>query len=211
MNRQIFITLLDGELAIMQFIHEFGFCEIHHIMKRFCLRRTFSYEQMRILIRFGLIIYKVVVPHFPGVYFLTAKSVRLINTDLPLMTYVPIYYYGHHMAVLSVYLKIREKYPNATWMSERRLIKQKYDDMAGNKEHLPDGLLVLPDSKRIPIEVELNLKSRERLNTILSDYSVDKNVHEVWYFCTPEIKCVLQELIVKLPKIKLYLLDEEVI
>jgi hypothetical protein len=153
----------------------------------------------------------MVLPDLPGVYFLTIKAVKLINTDLPLITYVPTNNYSHYMEVLRVYLKVREKYPDGTWISERRLIRQKHEDMAGNKEHLPDGILILPDEKRIAIEVELSLKARERLLNILTDYLVDKAIHEVWYFCSPKVLPVLREIAVNynLSKIKIHLLDKE--
>jgi len=162
-------------------------------MQRFNLGRSNAYAQMKMLARFGIIKHVMVLPDLPGVYFLTAKAVRLIDTDLPLITYVPINHYSHYIEVLRVYLTVRESHPDSTWITERRLIRQKYDDMAGSKDHLPDGILILPDEKRIAIEVELSLKGRDRLLNILTDYVVDKAIHEVWYFCSPKVLLVLRE------------------
>lgn len=201
--------LSERELTIIQFIHEFGYCDVRHIMQRFSLGRSNAYAQMKILTRFGMVKHVMVLPDLPGVYFLTVKAVRLINTDLPLITYVPINHYSHCIEVLRVYLKIREKHPDATWITERRLIRQKYDDMAGNKEHLPDGVLIMSDEKRIAIEVELTLKARDRLLNILTDYEVDKTIHEVWYFCSPRVLPSLREIAANLSKIKTFLLVEE--
>ena len=211
MKQKIVIShlLTEQELAIIQFIHEFGFCDIHHIMRRFNIKRTVCYEKMRSLMRFGLLNFKVVLPHFPGVYFLTIKAVRLINADLSLLTYVPLNNYSHYMEVLKVYLKLHDKYPDSTWKTERRLIKQKHEDMVGNKEHIPDGILILSDGKHIAIEVELSLKSRERLLGILTDYVVDRSVYEVWYFCLPQVFTVVNSMAVTLPKIKTFFLNEK--
>ena len=202
-------SLSERELSIIQFIHEFGFCEVGHIMQRFSIGRSNAYAQMKMLTRFGMVKHMMVLPDLPGVYFLMAKAVRLINSDLLLITYVPIHYYSHYMKVLHVYLKVHEKHPDATWITERRLIRQKQDDMPGNKEHLPDGILILPDEKRIAIEVELSVKARDRLLNILTDYEVDKTIHEVWYFCSPKVLPVLRETAASLSKIKTFLLIEE--
>ncbi|HZW61279.1 MAG TPA: hypothetical protein VFF04_03570 [Candidatus Babeliales bacterium] len=211
MTKQIISTnlLSKRELAVIQFIHDFGFCEISHVMKRFGLGRSNAYGQMKILNRVGMVNHSVVLPNFPGVYFLTAKAVKLLNSDLPIITYIPTNNYTHHMEVLNVYLKVREKYPDCTWITERQLIREKYDDLRGNKEHLPDGKLVLPDGKCIAIEVELSLKARERLLNILTDYVVDKAIYEAWYFCSPKIISVVSEIATNFKKIKTYVLNEE--
>lgn len=199
----------EREVAIMQFIHEFGYCDVRHIMKKFQLGRSSAYAYMKMLVRFGMVKYVMVLPNCPGVYFLTVKAVRLINSDLPLLTYVPIHHYFHFIEVLRVYLATLTKHPDGTWITERRLIREKCEDMAGNKEHLPDGILILPDEKRIAIEVELTAKGRDRLLTILTDYVVDKAIHEVWYFCSKKVWSLVTELSINLPKIKIYLIDEE--
>lgn len=213
MTKQIITTnaLSKHELEMVKFIHEFGFCEIRHIMKRFSKRRTTSYEQMKILIRLGMINYRLVLPNHPGVYSLTSKAVRFLDTDLPTMTFIPTNYYFHYMEVLNIYLKIHERLPESVWITERRLIRQKYENLRGNKEHLPDGVLVLPNERRIAIEVELTLKTRKRLLDILTDYVVDKDIHEVWYFCSPTLIHVIREMAATFTKIKTYLIDEELV
>jgi hypothetical protein len=194
---------------MLGFIHEFGFCEIQHIMQRFNMKRTSSYEQMKLLIRFGMVENKKVLPDFPSVYLLTTKAGRYIGSDLPIMPYVPIHHYTHYRDVLKVYLQLREKFPEYAWTTERRLLRQKLENSTNHKEHLPDGMLVLPDEKRIAIEVERSAKGKERLLTILTDYQMDNAIHEVWYFCLPPILTLLKETARRLSKIKIHLLDEE--
>lgn len=204
-------VLSELELETLHFIHDFGFCEIHHVKQRFNLGRSASYERMKILKRFGLVNHAMILHNRPGVFYLTPQAVRTIHADLPAITQIPRHNYFHHMEIINTYLNIRKVYPDITWITERKLIRESKEGMVGTKTHLPDGVFILADGKRISVEVELNLKSRERLLTILTDYLVDKDVHEVWYFCTPKIKSVLQAMIVKLPKIKLYLLNENIL
>jgi hypothetical protein len=67
----------------------------------------------------------------------------------------------HVAAVNEVRLHVHERSPEAEWICERRLARERE---AG--EHLPDAL-VLRDGQRIAIEVELTVKSRKRTTQIL--------------------------------------------
>ncbi len=201
------IQLSEREMSILKFINEFGFCEVSHIMQRFNLGRSTCYEQMKVLRRFEMLNHAEVLPNYPGVYYLTVKAARLLDTDLPYFSQVPRNAYVHHMAVLRTYLKVKTEYPACEWITERRLIRQKYEDMPGSKEHLPDGIVILTDGSWIAIEVELTMKARQRLITILSDYAVDKSFSEVWYFCSPHIMAAITEAALSFPKIKTYLVE----
>src|SRR5207244_2520048 len=58
------------------------------------------------------------------------------------------------------------------------------------RTHLPDGVLVCP--QRTAIEVELNLKSRARLDEIVRD--LGETYDEVWYFAAPRLVPTLEEI-----------------
>ena len=45
--------LSEIEIEILQFVNEFGFCEIKQIIKRFCMKRSAAYLNMQVLIRLG--------------------------------------------------------------------------------------------------------------------------------------------------------------
>lgn len=202
-------ALTTRELEIMQFIHEFGFCEINQIMLRFKMKRTMTFEQMRMLVRLEMINHAKVLPNQPRVYFLSAKAVKLLNTDLPTLTFVPLINFTHHMEVVRVFLKVHDRFPDSFWISERRLIREKYNNLRGSKEHVSDGILMMPDGRRIVIEVELSLKAHDRLLNIITDYVVDSAIHEVWYFCAPKIIPALSEISRDFEKVKIFSLHEE--
>jgi hypothetical protein len=80
-----------------------------------------------------------------------------------------------------------QTYPSAEWLSERFVRRQKSIYAVGRKiKHLCDGILVLPDDKQIAIEVELTMKTKERLNEIIRSYALHDRLKEVWYYCSPE-------------------------
>lgn len=200
--------LTDGEMRILRFINDFGFCENQHIMKRFSLKRSACYLQMHLLIRLGLIVHVFKVPNRPGIYFLTQRGVQFSNHDLSPMPNIPMNTYFHHLSVINLYLKLRESEPNMDWITERRLLRDQYNGMAEKIKHLPDGVLVFPDDSRIAIEVEISLKGRDRLDDILTNYAVQSVFKEVWYFCSKQIISVVRKAAVGLNKIKIHQLDE---
>lgn len=74
-------------------------------------------------------------------------------------------------------------------MPERRLRAERRAKSGWRKGrwkegHTPDGLLYVGDKKPIAIELEISLKESNRLRSIVTDYVVDRNLREVWYFLT---------------------------
>lgn len=196
-----------SENDILQFIHEFGFCDISHLMKRFALGRSTAYQQMKILMRLGLLLHFRIALNRPGVYYLTPKSIRMLCLDLPALHHIPWHIYDHQLTVVTLHLKCRERYSDAVWLSERRLIQDKYHDRSSNQDHLPDGALVFPDSTQYAIEVERSLKSRKRIEGILLDYGLQRRFKEVWYFGSQGITSIIKDMANSMPFIKTFDLE----
>jgi hypothetical protein len=88
--------------------------------------------------------------------------------------------YIHQLAVIDVYFKLMEQYLGTKWLSERYIKREKYDYDVGQKiKHLCDGILVLPNDKQIAIEVELTMKTKERLQDIIIEYVLHRRLKEV--------------------------------
>ena len=200
------VVLSQLEVEILRFINEFGFCEIRHIMKRFDLGKSSTYQYMQMLIRLGLVLNLRMGFNQSGIYYLANKSIRLLNLDLPVLERIPLSTYAHQLAVINVHLKCRDKYPDTVWMSERRLIQDKYID--NNQDHLPDGAIVFPDGSQCAIEVERNLKSRKRIEAILLEYGLQRTFKEVWYFGSQRITSVIKEMANTMSFIKTFDLEE---
>ena len=54
------------------------------------------------------------------------------------------------------------------------------------ERHLPDGVLHVPDGRRIAIELELTPKAPERLRAIIKGYAAELEFSEVWYLVDRE-------------------------
>jgi DNA-binding MarR family transcriptional regulator len=82
---------------------------------------------------------------------------------------------AHVAAVNDVRLHIQGRAPSTEWVPERVLARER---RAG--EHLPDGVAIT-EGRRVAIEVELTVKSRERVTAILDELS--GRFDAVLYFC----------------------------
>ena len=79
---------------------------------------------------------------------------------------------------------------------------------AGKKGHVADGILILPDGKRVAIEVEISVKAKHKLEKILREYCTQLSNKEVWYFCSRSVFTSITSLSAKMPFVKIFRLDE---
>lgn len=196
------------EMEILRFIHEFGFCEIQQIIKRFNIRKSWSYKQMQWLISRGLVINARVIRNQPRAYFLTSEAIKCLNLDLPPIKNIPLYVYEHQLAVMDVYIKLLITHCDAVWVTERRLLREREMFDLGRDAHMPDGVLIFPDGRKCAIEVEKSQKTKDRLKDIMEGYGLQCVFQEVWYFCASQVLSSVSKIAVDLPFIKIYKLSE---
>jgi DNA-binding MarR family transcriptional regulator len=84
----------------------------------------------------------------------------------------------HVAAVNDVRLHVRERSLESEWVPERVLFKEREPG-----EHLADGVVVTGDGQRVAIEVELTVKSGQRVRSILDELT--GRYDTVLYFCAP--------------------------
>jgi DNA-binding transcriptional ArsR family regulator len=85
---------------------------------------------------------------------------------------------AHVATVNDVRLHIRERSPESEWVPERVLSKERRPG-----EHLADAVVITGDGQRVAIEVELTVKSAQRVRSILDELS--GRYDTVLYFCAP--------------------------
>jgi len=96
----------------------------------------------------------------------------------------------HIEAVTNVRLLLERDLRLGEWECERSLAQRLAFDR-GRRGHLPDAVLVT-ESRRIAIEVELSLKSRGRLQAIVDELCLAYD--QVWYFAPKRLTATLREL-----------------
>ena len=200
------LKLTERDVEILRFINDFGFCEMPHLDKRFGLNKPRNYQLLNRLVRGGLLFHERIFYGRHGIYRLTRRGAAF--TNLPAMHKVVFGTYVHDVALLDVYLQLRETYPQAHWIGQRALLKEKGQESVGKRGHLSDGILILSNEKRVAIEIELTLKARRRLEMILKAYGGAFEYKEVWYYCSDSVASYMRSMTVDKPFIKVYALSE---
>ena len=196
------MKMTQRDIEILEFINEFWFCEITQIEKKFDLKKPRSYQIMQRLIKEKLVIHEMVFHGRNGIYYLSKHGAN--HFDLPAMTNVPIAIYDHQLTIIDVYFKLMHLYPEAQWISERRLKRDRFAKGIGRLGHISDGLMVFPDDKQIAIEVELTMKGKLRLEHIFMAYAGELKISEVWYFCSPNVLPKMRKVAEKRSYIKVH-------
>jgi len=123
----------------------------------------------------------------PPFVWLTGSGSRLVRS--PYRTWSPHPGLATHIeAVTETRLPLERELQIGEWECERALA-QRAPSRSENRPHLPDAVLLCPE--RVAVEVELNLKSRTRLETIVEELSL--NYDSVWYFAPDRIRPRLNE------------------
>ena len=175
----------NRNIKIIRFINEFGFCELPQIQKQFGLNKSNAYKVMQRLIKDGYVMHERIFYHRHGVYRVTRNGASV--SGLPMLSQVSVGNYEHQIAVIEIYIKLMRQYPDASWLTERMIRRTGDMPGKGRDKHYADALMILSDGRQIAIEVELTMKSKNRLKDIMMDYMILFDIKEVWYFCAPAI------------------------
>ena len=98
---------------------------------------------------------------------------------------------AHIAAVTDVRLDVTLRHPGAQWVSERELHREVASEPGGRQRHRPDGLVVL-DGREVAVEVELTLKRRARIESIMRELVA--RYGSVSYFAAPAPRRTLTQL-----------------
>lgn len=98
---------------------------------------------------------------------------------------------AHIAAVTDVRLDVLRRHPGAEWVSERELHREVAADPGGRQRHRPDGLVVL-DGREVAVEVELTLKRRARIESIMRELVTCYG--SASYFAAPAPRHTLEQL-----------------
>ncbi len=200
------MRLTKRDMEILQFISASGYCTAPQLGRRFSMKWWIVYRRMSLLINAGLVIHQRFYFANHGIYYLTSRGANF--TDLPSIDGISKGGYDHQILLVDLVIKLCEHYPDASWISERHLVQQKFYYGIGKVGHVADGILIFSDSRKVAIELELSKKSIMRLEKIFRAYGAQIEIEEAWYFCADSIITSLSELSKNKPYIKIHSFKE---
>lgn len=137
----------------------------------------------------------------PIYIWLTQKGLDIVG--LPFKVLAPsLSLIKHYHAVNKVRFRLEEVEPMGTWVSERELTRQinrLKEEERKKIDHIPDGEVLLPDGKRIVIEVELSQKAEQRIKHIMfklrERYGMDFNKDtQIYYFVNDVTRTTIERI-----------------
>ena len=191
--------ITDRDRRLLEFVAAQRFvlaCHAHAFMG---CDRAVAYRRLDGLRRAGLLSYERIFHAQPGIFQITHGGLGLIDSPLPRPA-IDLRCYRHDVGAVWVWLAAHAgRYgPGTELWSERQLrsehqrrpefsddpfaIELDGRDRAGRpRVHLPDVLVLDADGQGTALELELSVKSRRRLETILLGYGCSPRVTRVIY------------------------------
>ena len=173
------IRITERDRVLFYWINGHGFANANQVSRKLGVVINTAYIRLKKLIDAGLLERKEMFKGEQGVFQVTKNGVAACGYGLSLLKNIGLGTYYHDLKLIDLSLNL-EKENNATFIPERR-IRQDMGSL-NIKDHVPDGMLVFEDGKMISIELELSLKSKERINKIMVSYAGNFGIKEVWYY-----------------------------
>jgi len=201
------MRLVDRDYDIFNEIFRWKCCLSRHIRflagfsgQRACDRR------LKLLIDNGYIERKRILYGVPAIYFLTYKAKKMLNYPLR-KDGIKIEQINHDIIVLDCVIFFHHKFdlPLNKFVSEKEMHSA---DGFSNRMHRPD-FIFHKDNKTYCVEVELNLKAKNRFVKNIEDNFLKYDVQD-WIVPSSKIKIIqiLEENSISYPNIEIIKLDE---
>lgn len=183
--------LTERDLVILRWINRHGFAEAAGVSKNFKINQKTVYVRLKQLVDTGLLKHERILFGRPGVYYLTKAGVDMSGSELNAISKIVLSTMEHDLKLvdLSIFL---EKERGGKWTTARDIMlhklagaKNKIERLKLLKTRTADGLLVT-EEQTFAVELELTMKSQQRLKKIIEDYARDiqKGVYNgVLYYC----------------------------
>lgn len=168
------LSLQDDEFKILEFVSRFDYCQISHIYKLLTLNPLINKTLDRLISKQYLIKLNILANQSPYLMLSqkAAKSFKSKYVKDPSLKDIK-----HKSLLIDLFLYLNKFYDDIRIDTE---IKK---DINFNKSfdfRIPDLLI----NDEIAIELELTLKSKNKLIEIINTYMVDNSISEVHYYVT---------------------------
>jgi hypothetical protein len=176
------MKVTNRDLDIFRWINAMGFASAKQVSVYTGMHLKRAQRRLKKLIDHGFLSHKKILHGNNGVYILTSIAAQICGSELPPLPHIRLGSFLHDSQMIDLGMDLAEKY-KADFVSDRQLKHQISGGPVGKKGHIPDGALVLPDGKKIGVELELTQKGSRRLREIFRQHMRNIDFKEIWYFC----------------------------
>ncbi len=177
------MNITNRDIQLLLWINGFGFVFVLQIAKWMGTDFSTAARRVRLLIKAGLLrrIKQKGLSGNPVV--VTPAGTEVAGDDLPPLKGIRPGEYRHDAYLVDVGRGLAAIFPGSRFEPGRR-VQQALG--RGHGRHLPDAYLYRENGERIIIELELALKSRHRIASILAQHTADLEATEIWYLTDSE-------------------------
>lgn len=175
------MRLQQRDINVMQKLNGFGFATIDHIRAFMQAGMTAAYVRVKKLVDHGYLHRKRILHGDALIHSLTGKGKVACNDVLPPYFDIRLGTFKHDLALVDLAIEL-ERQTGGYFIPPRRIRHNEGLSGVGQIGHIPDGYLHIGEDKPIAIELELSIKSHNRLRNIIEGYGGDLSIKEVWYY-----------------------------
>jgi len=169
------------DLVVLRDVVRFGALTVRQVSRRHFSSRQRAHTRLAALVAGGYLRGERVWYRGPSIYLATPAGARLADVGLP-SGHLAVATLSHHLAVADLAEHLLAEHPGASWVTERKLRR---DGMAAVRDrgdgrlleglpHVPDGVLVLRDGRRVAVDLEASPMRQSAYERIFA-----------WYVGTP--------------------------
>lgn len=182
---------------MVRWIGRLRFALAGQVAGRFAMDERNAYRRLRGLVGLGLLEHRRVFHAQPGVYLATVAGLQAAEVELP-RPRVDIRTYRHDRIATDVLVELEREFGPAGVVTERELRSREGQSAEGLRYavrlggeatrrglHFPDLAVESEDGRPLVVEVELAVKGRARLESIVGAYVRGRHVGGVRYYAAP--------------------------
>ena len=171
----------DRDAEILRWVNGFGFATAEQIQKFMGVGQTAAYVRIKKLVEGGYLVRDRILHGQARIHKVTKKGVLACGDALLPVKDVNLGTFRHDMKLIDLALMLEER-TGGHFIPDRRIRHDEGLSGVGQLGHIADGLLYIEGHKPVAIELELSIKSRARIQSIIDGYGGDLSIKEVWYF-----------------------------
>ncbi len=171
----------ERDREILLWVNGFGFASADQIRQFMKVGNTAAYVRIKKLVDGGYLSRERILHGQARIHKVTKKGVLASGDAVLPLRCVNLGTFRHDFKLVNLSLMLEEQL-GGTFQPDRRIRHDEGLNGVGQIGHIPDGYLHIDDDKPIAIELELSVKSRMRIQSIINDYGGNLGVKEVWYY-----------------------------
>lgn len=188
----------ERDREIVDWIGRVGAAGAEHVQRRFGMGRRWAYHRLSLLVADRLLEQRSILYRQAGLYVATIHGLRWCGLQRLGTFRVGAVGFEHARELAHAAAELHHGLPGWRILSDRelRIAEADVGELIASARvgelpdgrpaiHRPDLALIDQYGRTVPVEIELSVKARRRLEQICRGYARARHLHHVYYLATP--------------------------